>query len=154
MRTKKEGLVDKLPSLSSVTICVNQDVLSVSEMRNSGKCIVAQAVRALGAEYTSVNVTSDTIAFNYRGWRYAFPTPANVAIKVIEFDDEKKVEPFTFRVSRPYTRPSLKRPCSKGRGPTKNPTEFVEQRERRNICGPKRCVRRYHGIKMIVVNEG
>lgn len=144
------GVLDEKPSLGKVTLTVTGKVLAVSERECAGKCMVAQAIRLLGAEYTDVRVTSDTASFNFRGWRYVYQMPAKAAWMIAAFDESGAVPELGAKIQlqRPAVRPVAFQGPRQPKGSTTGSCPRVK-RERRTVVGPRFSVRRYRGVRTL-----
>lgn len=131
-------------TLSSLRLNATEGVIASAKRNNSAHCVVAQAIRSLGEDFSSVSVTAESASFNYKGVRYQYAIPAAVAARVIDFDKGKAVKPFVCLLQNPFTRPVLKNPNLGGKGTPKRKRKGRTQPE----C-VRACVRRYHGLKVI-----
>ena len=129
----------------NITVAITEPVIMCSVRCHSGKCLLSQGLRYLGSDIYSVNCTADLAMFNYKGYRYFYPIPASLKLKIIDFDDGKETKPFKVtlrggarRPIRHYDapRPSLNLPRKRRRGS-------------KQIVGARACIKRYHGLKII-----
>lgn len=128
----------------TIAVRITPELIRDSVKEDSSKCMIAQALRLEGAH--SVHVTTESASFNLGATRYTYPLPARAAKELIQFDrDKSKVRPFEFRINldRAYSRPVLRRPNRKKRGPTVH----------RKAQTVKRSKRRFHGLRIIEVSE-
>ena len=123
-----------------------KEIIDQAEPRESRWCIVAIAVRLQIPGAYSVHVTAETINYNIGEVRYVHPLPARIAVILSRFDHtEKRPRPFSFRLDNrlAFTRPVIRRPLAK-RG---------KDKIKRKAPGARRTMRRYVGLRQIVVTK-
>lgn len=131
--------------MKTMTLKITQDLINEAMQKDSAKCMIAQAVRMAGG--SSTRVTAEHVAFNIDDVRYTFPMPAKASVELLKFDHSKKdAKPFTITLDgrQGFSRPVIRHPERKGRGPTK---------AKRKPGFPKirRSERRYHGLRVLEV---
>jgi hypothetical protein len=79
---------------------VTQQIIDTAKPRDSGHCMIADAVKAAipGAAHVSVDLA--TIRFSDRkiGKRYVYLTPASAQQALVAFDQGAEISPFRFRM--------------------------------------------------------
>lgn len=138
----------------SVSVAIDADTISRSEIGSNRKCMIATALREqLGA--WSVEVSSDSIRFNIGGertkgqspadgQRHSYRTPAGARAKIFDFDDEKEVTPFTL----------VLKPSDHTSGALKNGVKHQKKSHTKRCqtvaCNRTICTkRRYHGQTIV-----
>jgi hypothetical protein len=83
-----------------VTITVPEEIIAVSKVRSSSHCMVAEAVRLAVPDAKSIAVDLQTIRWTDEGreLRYIYLTPRVAQVALIDFDQGKTPEPFSFRL--------------------------------------------------------
>jgi hypothetical protein len=81
-----------------ITVPVTEEIIASAIPRDSGHCMVADAVRAMRPDAIFVAVDIQTIRFTEAGRRYVYLTPRTVIQALLDFDHGDKPEPFTFRL--------------------------------------------------------
>ncbi len=121
---------------------VTKNVLAAAQPKNTAYCMYAIPLRLMGA--SSVNITAETIRWNKNGKRHIAPMPAKGTINLQAFDKKGRnaVKPHRLVIKH---RDIFSRPVEL-RGPQKK----GKHKKRRSI-GPRRCSRRYHGLKIIEI---
>lgn len=140
-----------VPVPRNISLNVTQPIIDESVAKDSKHCMIAQALRYIGASAT--HVTSENASFNFGGFRYTYPLPATAAAKLIKFDEDKtKVKPFAVRLSANvgFVRPIKYRPDAKpsGAAGTASP---ATRRKYKGKPRPKRLNVRNHGLSSIKV---
>lgn len=135
-----------MAKVPSRTVHVTQEIINLATPENSARCVLAQALRHIGA--TSTRVTADNVSFNKDNKRYTYSLPAKAAVELVRFDEGKSIKPFKFTLhgncgtvmdvvkKAPY-------------GPYKKKAKT--KRAKRKSKSPRFCVRRFHGIRIIQV---
>lgn len=137
-----------VPRTRSFSLNVTKNVIENAEKKNSKHCMIADALRNRGA--SSVLVTAEGIRFNHDGMRYTYPMPVKCAVKLINFDNGKKVEPFTMVLNgnTGFCRPVETREASAKPKKSSAPAK----RKKRSPQKEKRTNRRYMGLRVIETN--
>lgn len=125
--------------IKSKVLHVTKEILRMSERQNSHHCIVANAIRAAIPGVFSVDVTVDSIRFNYGGLRYYWRNPAPIAKRLIKWDENGEVKPFSFQLQHPLTAEIQKRLPRVGK-PNAHP---------KRAHGDRFIARRRHGLKTL-----
>lgn len=104
---------------------VTRFLIDNAETRNSGHCMIAEAVKQAFPKATRVSVDLQTIRFSYsdKGERYVYLTPRSAQVALVRFDQELHTAPFTFRLrggsvtsmTRRAAAPSTKRAQAKAK---------------------------------------
>lgn len=129
-----------VPKIKSLSLNITEPIIRKSIPKNATYCMIANPVRAKGK--TSVRVTTEVVVFNDGIWRYTYQLPAKAAVNLIKFDAGKKVAPFktVLNAATASVRPVIFRgPNKRKRSPNK-PRHSV-----------RRCIRRYHGLRQLIV---
>ena len=130
------------PALGTkLTLDIDERAYAVAVRNNAGKCVVAQSIRLKAGEFTSVDVTSETARFNFRGIRYSYTMPAKARLLVVRFDELGIKELCKIQLQRP-TRAYVESHSGK-RGPNR------PKGERKQVVGARCPVRRIKGLKVI-----
>jgi hypothetical protein len=87
------------PAKFQPTIHVDQYAIDTSMRFNKRWCMGARGLAITLRQANRIEVTAETVRFNYLGYRYIFTTPERVAQQVIAFDDGKKIKPWSFRLT-------------------------------------------------------
>ena len=77
---------------------VTQEIIDSAVPRNSGHCILAEAVQAVRPDARFVAVDLQTIRFSEGGKRYVYLTPRTGIKALIDFDQGVKPEPFVLNL--------------------------------------------------------
>lgn len=90
----------KTPRAPRVRLELNEDLIAVSKKADSSHCMIADALKAALPDATHVSVDLQTIRFSdpRRGLRYTYLTPRTAQVALVNFDQGRKVEPFTFQL--------------------------------------------------------
>ena len=80
-------------------IAVSKKWIEFAVRSNSGHCIIAEALKELGAKRVSVDVA--TIRFTYDGTRRIHLTHPKAQVALVQYDQGIPLEPFTFSLGRP-----------------------------------------------------
>ena len=100
----------KLGHPPSMNIEVTLEVIAEGVRKNSSHCVVAEAVRAHlnvleaksngKSKFSNVSVDLQTIRFSNlaKKERYTYLSPRSCQVCLVDFDQGKKPEPFTFRL--------------------------------------------------------
>lgn len=81
---------------------ITQHIIDAAVPKDSGHCMVADALKAALPEATSISVDLQTIRFSdpARGLRYIYLTPPDAQEALIMFDEGHKPSPFRCQVAR------------------------------------------------------
>lgn len=126
-------------------ISVTQEMIDEGVAKISSTCMIAQALRHIGAR--SVHVTAESVSFNIGDMRHTAPLPPLAAAQLMLFDGTKKqrdsVQPFTFNLHGRtiFQRPIEKRPGAGPRGPNTGRSKASDKAKWGN--------RRFHGLRVI-----
>jgi len=90
----------KLPQAPRISLAVTQEMIDHAVPKDSGHCMVADAVRAAVPTATYVSVDLQTIRFSDpgKGLRFTYLTPRTVAEALCAWDEGTKPEPWTFQL--------------------------------------------------------
>ena len=79
---------------------VTREMIAEGKKKDSSHCVVAEAIKAAVPTAANVSVDLATIRFSdrKRGKRYVYLTPAVAQQALIDFDQGRKLVPFTFRM--------------------------------------------------------
>jgi hypothetical protein len=88
------------PVAPKVTITVTREIIDAAERRNSGHCMISEAIKASLPGASSVSTDLQTIRWSdkRRRLRYVYLTPQPAQIALLRFDQGVPTEPFTFRL--------------------------------------------------------
>lgn len=131
--------------MKSITLKITKEIIKESVESDSSHCMIAQALRHIGAY--STNVTAEKAVFNLDGYRYIYPLPPKAVVQLIKFDqDKEQIRPFKFMLDGRYAFKKLieKHPYARRRGPTKI----------HHAPKYKRSKRRFHGLRIIEITRG
>ncbi len=128
----------------SMNLRVTEDVLAIAKPKSTSFCMYAIPLRFMGA--SSVAITAETIRWNKGGKRHIAPMPAKGTLNLRAFDKKGKnaVRPHVLKI---HSRDIFSRPIVV-RGPNKK-----SKHKKRPVTGARRCMRRYHGLKVIEVHK-
>jgi len=82
----------------SVDIAVSETHIADAERDVTGRCMVAEAIKANVPGVSHVQVDMQTIRFTRNGERETYFTPWDVQNAIVRFDGGDSIEPFTFRL--------------------------------------------------------
>lgn len=90
----------RLPHAPRLTLEVTQEIIDAAVPRDSGHCVIADAVKAAYPTAKRIAVDLQTIRFTdpKKGLRYTFLTPRIGQLTIIKFDQGVRPEPFTTRL--------------------------------------------------------
>lgn len=139
-------------------IKVTEEEIVESQKGHAGKCMVANAIRKSIPGAESIDVTPDTVRFNLfdsnsgKTYRYIYDTVGRAGVEILNFDDDKEVKPFRFKLDarQAFTKEVKRRgprEVTKKRSKNKNPVSPCERKARRTV------VRRRHGLKINVNDD-
>lgn len=94
----------KRPRSPNVTIKITEAEIQKAIPKDSGHCMIADAVKRIvpTAEHVAVDLQSIRWSDRKRGVRYTYLTPAIAQMALLRFDDGIKVEPFQFIVRKAH----------------------------------------------------
>jgi hypothetical protein len=92
---------------AGIRINVTAEQIKDSEQRNSSRCMIATAIMAALPHAKHVSVDIQTIRYSdpIQRTRYFHLTPRKVQQVIIDFDQGKNVEPFSFDLRSPHIVP-------------------------------------------------
>jgi hypothetical protein len=82
----------------SVDIDVTEAHITEAERDVTGRCMVAEAIKASVPGVSHVQIDMQTIRFTRNGERETYFTPWDVQNAIVRFDGGDPIEPFTFRL--------------------------------------------------------
>lgn len=90
-----------------VSVKVTQDIIEAAVPRDSGHCMVADAVKATVPNARSVAVDLQTIRWSdpKLGRRFTYLTPRTAQVALINFDQGTRPEPFEFQLRNAQSTP-------------------------------------------------
>lgn len=90
-----------LPKGPNFSVNVTAEVMELSRDRDSSHCMVAMAVKDAMPKATSISVDLQTIRFSLpdKRLRYTYLTPRVAQLAIIQFDQGKMPEPFSFKLA-------------------------------------------------------
>jgi hypothetical protein len=85
-----------------VYVHVTAEVIEKAERRNSGHCMVSDAVKACVPWARNIATDLQTIRFSHpeRGRRYIYLTPRSAQVALLAFDQGESTKPFSFRLKQ------------------------------------------------------
>ena len=86
--------------LNSVGASITADIIATSKRCNQNRCMVADVIQEKYPSATHIWVDGQTIRLTLDGLRYWFLTPHAVKKYIIDFDQKKPVQPFSFRTDK------------------------------------------------------
>ncbi len=121
---------------------VTDNVLAVAKPKSTAFCMYAIPLRLMGA--SSVSITAETIRWNKNGKRHIAPMPTKGTVNLRAFDKKGRgaVKPHVLVIKHRdiFSRPiEIRGPQRKGK------------HKKHTSAGPRRCSRRYHGLKIIEI---
>jgi hypothetical protein len=108
--------------MSSIRVQVTAEHIALAVPRNSGHCMIADAVKEAVPDARNVSVDIQTIRFTRNRRRYVYLTPRPCQVSLLRFDDGEQPEPFRFHLGRP----AQIRAVGGHRKPTVGPPESSE----------------------------
>jgi len=117
-------------------VSVTAEVIDGAVPRDSGYCMLAEAIKATMPEVTKISVDLQTIRFtDPRGdVRYTYLTPRRCQVALVNFDQGVKPEPFTFQLRNgQVTRSTGKR--------TRKPMSDAQRQQRKEALSRARLRR-------------
>jgi hypothetical protein len=86
-----------------VDVLVTDDQIGLAIMRDSSHCMIAESIKAAlpGVKRVSVDLATIRFTDTYVLKRYVFLTPRNAQLRILDFDQGIKPEPFIVRLGRP-----------------------------------------------------
>jgi len=96
---------------------VTQDIIDRAVPRDSGHCMIADAIRAIRPDAIFVAVDLATIRFTEGDRRYVYLTPRTGQRALIAFDHGEKIEPFNLRLENAHV-------LQAGHGARRKPAEL------------------------------
>ena len=120
----------------SPTVEVTEEIISTAVERDSGYCMIAEAIRVAVPFCSSPNADLQTIRFSdpVRRQRYIYLTPRVVQQAIVDFDQGVKPEPFSFKLRGAQIVPMQHKGSSPPKTPeqkAKNAQEVAESKKRR-----------------------
>jgi len=117
-----------------VTVAVTTDLIEDAARRDSGHCMIAEAVKLAVPGARRVSVDLQTIRFTdpTRDLRFTYLTPRVGQVALVDFDQGDRPEPFGFRlrggaVSKAGSNPAVKaKRASEARSRTRAHTDIAE----------------------------
>lgn len=103
------------PRTPEVIVDVTQTEIDLAIPRDSGHCMISDAVRAAFPNAKSVSTDLQTIRFSdsVKGLRYTYLTPRIAQVALVRFDQGIPPEPFRFRLRRGQVSRAGKKPAVK-----------------------------------------
>lgn len=88
----------RTPRSPKVRLEVSEEIISKSLARDSTHCMVAETLKAAMPEATGISVDLSTIRFTdpKKGLRFTYLTPRIAQVQLVNFDQGRKPEPFSF----------------------------------------------------------
>lgn len=121
----------RTPKGPNVRIVVTDEVITQSLARDSRHCMIAEALKVSRPDARNISVDLSTIRFTDqgRGLRFTYLTPRIAQVQLVNFDQGRKPEPFSFLLRGAHVTRS---------GNTKPPKHMTdEQRAQRREAGLK-----------------
>lgn len=86
-----------------IVLDVTPEIINNAVARDSGHCVIADALRACvpGASYVSVDLQTIRFSDRTKGKRYIYLTPARGQMLLVNFDQGVKPEPCALRLGHP-----------------------------------------------------
>jgi hypothetical protein len=127
-------------SKAKPTLNVTQAIIDTATPKDSGHCMIADALKLALPEARRVSVDLATIRFSLNGKRYVYPTPRPAQVALLMFDEGVHLEPFKFRLHHALqiTTTKGKRP---GEGPERAARRKREDRAQR-VANPSEVTKR------------
>lgn len=91
-----------IPRSPRVTIDVTAEIIDSSVEKDSAHCMISEAVRLALPGVRAVSTDLQTIRFTdpVKGLRFAYLTPRKAQVALVNFDQGRKPEPFTIRLTK------------------------------------------------------
>jgi hypothetical protein len=92
---------------TGIKVNVTSELIEDAIQRDSGHCMIAEAIKHKLPEASAVSVDIQTIRYSLRGQRsrFFFLTPRKVQETIISFDQGDLIEPFEFTLRQPHRTP-------------------------------------------------
>lgn len=89
--------------VQSTIIEVTQEIIATAKPKDSGHCMIADAIAAAIPDAKHIAVDLATVRFTLAGTgkRYIYLTPSVCQLSLISFDQEEIPDPFRFRLCKP-----------------------------------------------------
>jgi hypothetical protein len=116
----------KYPRAPRPLIVVDEQTISNAERKNSGHCMVADAIRNCVSGAAAVSVDIQTIRFSdpVRRLRYVYLTPRAVQSAIVRFDQAEHNEPFQFKLCNAHVMDMTSRERKGAERKTPKKTQF------------------------------
>lgn len=110
-----------MAAYTNLAVTITPEIIEQSTQRNSGHCMIAEAIRAAVPGLQAISVDLQTIRFTDRELRtrLVYLTPRQAQRALIHFDQGEPVEPFTIKLRNPHYVPITQR--AKKRDPDSKP---------------------------------
>jgi hypothetical protein len=101
-----------MTAYTNLTVEITAEIIAQSQRRNSGHCMIADAVRAAAPGVQAVSVDIQTIRFtdSHMRTRMVYLTPRSAQQALIRFDQGQENEPFVIKLRNPHYVPLTDRP--------------------------------------------
>src|SRR5262245_37879301 len=76
------------------TVHITEGILASAQQRDSGHCMIAEAVKAARPTAKAVSVDIQTIRFTEGERRYIYLTPRKAQVAIVKFDKGEKQQPW------------------------------------------------------------
>lgn len=99
--TNSVGKLPRIPKAPKLKVEITKELFESSKQADSSHCMIAAAIQIAFPEATSVSVDLQTIRLSRpkKKLRYIYLTPRTAQKAIIEFDQGREVEPFSFQLS-------------------------------------------------------
>lgn len=135
--------VRTLPAAPRVPVDVTEYLIEDSTARDSGHCMIADAVKEAVPDATYISADIQTIRFTRGGFRYTYLTPRKAQVALIQFDQGEKPEPFAFQLRTGQTTRSGSRAAVK----TGKPQERTEAQQKASEDAMEHSTKGFHTEK-------
>lgn len=90
----------RFPRAPQLEVLVTEDHIAKALPRDSGHCMIADAVKAAFPWASRISVDLQTIRYSDidKGFRYTYLTPRSAQVALVKFDQGLKPEPMRFRL--------------------------------------------------------
>lgn len=116
--THAKAPAPKLPRPPRVKVNITQELVEQSKLADSSHCMIAEAVKIAYPDATKVSVDLQTIRFSNpaKRVRYIYLTPRLAQIALVQFDQGREVEPFSFTLAGAHVIGMYERPLQRLQG--------------------------------------
>jgi hypothetical protein len=137
----------RAPQSPKVRLEVTAEIITASLARDSTHCMIAETLKRARPDAKSIAVDLATIRFtdSKKGVRYTYLTPRIAQVQLVNFDQGRKPEPFSFVLRGAHvTR----------KGPTKPPKHMTEKQKQQRTESGRKLNEKLKRTKLVVREKG